>query len=240
MPTIGSGRCCGRGPDGDTRQRVRDGSRPATSGRPDRGCGTSQTQWCRGRPCCPGTATPRSSATSRSGDAAVPWTPTHDRTGTSGGGGDWRLALSPGGGRTSSEPKAMLAPRAASRSTRTRTSACWTSTTPSRAIRAAGTRRGTCASCTGGAITGITSGWDTKRQRLEPDAEQSARPVLRGALNSNVEAPTRLRLWAKASERGYKPNRSSDEATAADAGVALRREGSLSCLYRLGHIREDL
>src|SRR3982750_3047210 len=108
---------------GDTRRRVRDGSRPATSGRPDRGCGTSQTQRCRGRPCCPGTATPRSSATSRSGDAAVPWTPTHDRIGTSGGGGDWRLAPSPGGDRTSSEPRAMLAPGAASRSTRTRTSA---------------------------------------------------------------------------------------------------------------------
>src|SRR4051794_9392882 len=36
-----------------------------------------------------------------------------------------------------------------------------------------------------------------KRQRLEPDAEQSARPVLRGALDSNVEAPTRrsLTVW---------------------------------------------
>src|SRR4051795_11918784 len=68
---------------------------------------------------------------------------------------------------------------------------------PSRATRAAGPRRGTCASCTGGAITGITSGWDTQRLRLEPDAEQSARPVLRGALDSNVEAPTRrsLTVW---------------------------------------------
>src|SRR3982751_5358839 len=37
----------------------------------------------------------------------------------------------------------------------------------------------------------------TKRQRLEPDAEQSARPVLRGALDSNVVAPTRrsLTVW---------------------------------------------
>src|SRR3954462_178575 len=36
-----------------------------------------------------------------------------------------------------------------------------------------------------------------KRQRLEPDAEQSARPVLRGALDSNVVAPTRrsLTVW---------------------------------------------
>src|SRR3954468_7696478 len=33
---------------------------------------------------------------------------------------------------------------------------------------------------------GITSGWDTERQRLEPDAEQSARPVLRGAPDSDV------------------------------------------------------
>src|SRR3712207_7130801 len=66
---------------------------------------------------------------------------------------------------------------------------------PSRATRSAGTRWATCASCTDGAITGITSRWDTKRQRLEPDAEQSARPVLRGALDSNVVAPTRLRLW---------------------------------------------
>src|SRR3954447_7105333 len=68
---------------------------------------------------------------------------------------------------------------------------------PSRATRAAGTRQGTCASCTGGAITSITSRWDTQRQRLEPDAEQSARPVLRGALDSNVAAPTRrsLTVW---------------------------------------------
>src|SRR3954462_4850916 len=68
---------------------------------------------------------------------------------------------------------------------------------PSRATRAAGTRQGTCASCTGGAITDITSRWDTERQRLEPDAEQSARPVLRGALDSNVAAPTRrsLTVW---------------------------------------------
>src|SRR3954452_18475617 len=53
------------------------------------------------------------------------------------------------------------------------------------------------ASCTGGAITGITSGWDTERQRLEPDAEQSARPVLRGAPDSDVVAPTRrsLTVW---------------------------------------------
>jgi hypothetical protein len=36
-----------------------------------------------------------------------------------------------------------------------------------------------------------------KRPRLEPDAEQSARPVLRGALDSNVVAPTRrsLTVW---------------------------------------------
>src|SRR3954447_21213834 len=68
---------------------------------------------------------------------------------------------------------------------------------PSRATRAAGTRQGTCASCTGGAITGITSGWDTEWQRLEPDAEQSARPVLRGAPDSDVVAPTRrsLTVW---------------------------------------------
>src|SRR3954470_15807477 len=65
---------------------------------------------------------------------------------------------------------------------------------PSRATRAAGTRQGPCASCTSGASTGITSGWDTQRQRLEPDAEQSARPVLRGALDSNVAAPTRRSL----------------------------------------------
>src|SRR5215217_1336851 len=51
---------------------------------------------------------------------------------------------------------------------------------PSRAIKAAGTRWPTCASCIDGAIIGITNGWDTKQQRLEPDAEQSARPVLRG------------------------------------------------------------
>src|SRR3954465_13032613 len=37
----------------------------------------------------------------------------------------------------------------------------------------------------------------TKRQRLEPDAEQSARPVLRGAPDSDVVAPTRrsLTVW---------------------------------------------
>src|SRR5215218_4675384 len=66
---------------------------------------------------------------------------------------------------------------------------------PSRATRAVGTRRATCVSCTDGAIIGITNGWDTKQQRLEPDAEQSARPVLRGAPDSNAAAPTRLRLW---------------------------------------------
>jgi hypothetical protein len=63
-------------------------------------------------------------------------------------------------------------------------------TMPSRATRAAGTRWPTCASCTDGAIIGIISGWDTEQQRLEPDAEQSARPVLRGAPDSNAAAPT--------------------------------------------------
>src|SRR3954447_26163467 len=88
---------------------------------------------------------------------------------------------------------------------------------PSRATRAAGTRQGTCASCTGGAITGITSGWDTERQRLEPDAEQSARPVLRGAPDSDVVAPTRrsLTIWF------------TDEAIAAwTAEPAARRQDS--------------
>jgi len=33
-----------------------------------------------------------------------------------------------------------------------------------------------------------------KRPRLEPDAEQSARPVLRGAPDSDVVAPTRRDL----------------------------------------------
>src|SRR5689334_22154058 len=57
---------------------------------------------------------------------------------------------------------------------------------PSRATRAAGTRRETCASCTGGVIIGIISRSDTKRQRLEPCAGQLARTVLRGGGRSNA------------------------------------------------------
>src|SRR3954470_12307686 len=57
---------------------------------------------------------------------------------------------------------------------------------PSRATRAAGTRRETCASCTDGVIIGIISRSDTKRQRLEPCAGQLARTVLRGGGRSNA------------------------------------------------------
>src|SRR3954465_12790395 len=107
---------------------------------------------------------------------------------------------------------------------------------PSRATRAAGTRQGTCASCTSGAITGITSGWDTKRQRLEPDAEQSARPVLRGALDSNVVAPTRLRLRTQPFGSHHARGQGSSEEAPARA-VEDCREGQVPCLCQLGDLR---
>src|SRR3954453_85726 len=99
---------------------------------------------------------------------------------------------------------------------------------PSRAIKAAGTRWPTCASCTNGAIIGIINGWDTKQPRLEPDAEQSARPVLRGAPDSNAVAPTRLRLRPHAL---YEVLRwTGDHNADATERVAGRGEGPLSCL----------
>src|SRR5215203_2480980 len=95
---------------------------------------------------------------------------------------------------------------------------------PSRAARAVGTRRATCVSWTDGAIIGITNGWDTKQQRLVPDAEQSARPVLRGAPDSNAAAPTRLRLWPHPA-RTARGAWAGDAAAAIAGGVADRGEG---------------
>src|SRR5215208_8094761 len=99
---------------------------------------------------------------------------------------------------------------------------------PSRATRAVGTRRATCVSCTDGAIIGITNGWDTKQQRLEPDAEQSARPVLRGAPDSNAAAPTRLRVRPHALHEVLRW--AGDHNANAAERVARRGEGPLSCL----------
>src|SRR3954449_9637029 len=108
---------------------------------------------------------------------------------------------------------------------------------PSRATRAAGTRQGTCASCTGGAITGITSGWDTQRQRLEPDGEQSARPVLRGALDSNVEAPTRrsLTVWFtdEAVDAWAAEPRTTPGGQPHYSSLAITTELTLKAVFRL-------
>src|SRR3954453_6212047 len=92
---------------------------------------------------------------------------------------------------------------------------------PSRAIKAAGTRWPTCASCTDGAIIGIINGWDTKQQRLEPDAEQSARPVLRGAPDSNAAAPTRLRLGPPSPGSPPAPPRRDPPGNRQGAGGAM-------------------
>src|SRR5690349_21945863 len=99
---------------------------------------------------------------------------------------------------------------------------------PSRAIRAAGTRWPTCASCTDGAIIGIINGWDTKQQRLEPDAEQSARPVLRGAPDSNAVAPTRLRLRPHPLVSEDLRQRQAGHHSLSHGGVESGREGPLS------------
>src|SRR5690349_12171641 len=101
---------------------------------------------------------------------------------------------------------------------------------PSRAIKAAGTRWPTCASCTDGAIIGIINGWDTKQQRLEPDAEQSARPVLRGAPDSNAAAPTRLRIWPYPA-RAAGSEGSAEAPAAVACGVADCGEGSIPGLH---------
>src|SRR5215212_10916484 len=59
-----------------------------------------------------------------------------------------------------------------------RTSHSSTNTTPYRAVTAERTSWTTCSWCTGGATTRTTRGSGTGRQRLEPDDEQSSRPVL--------------------------------------------------------------
>src|SRR3954470_9394200 len=112
---------------------------------------------------------------------------------------------------------------------------------PSRAIKAAGTRWPTCASCTDGAIIGIINGWDTKQQRLEPDAEQSARPVLRGAPDSNAVAPTRLCLRAH-----LQPGDGGGRTQACRPGIPARTCGLGGVDYRaprgirlLGRVREE-
>src|SRR3954464_1203805 len=81
----------------------------------------------------------------------------------------------------------------------------------------------------------------TKRQRLEPDAEQSARPVLRGALDSNVVAPTRLRLRA---DRQARNDRGWPKADRARLPQRSQRLGSFDPrpsrgLHYLGRVREE-
>src|SRR5215212_6587792 len=61
-----------------------------------------------------------------------------------------------------------------------RTSHSSTNTTPYRAVTAERTTWTTCNWYTGGATMRTMRGPDTGRQRLEPDDEQSSRPVLRG------------------------------------------------------------
>jgi hypothetical protein len=54
--------------------------------------------------------------------------------------------------------------------------------------------RATCNWCTGGATTRTTRGSGTGRQRLEPDDEQSSRPVLRGpGLGNEARLPDQWR-----------------------------------------------
>src|SRR5215217_3169180 len=61
-----------------------------------------------------------------------------------------------------------------------RTSHSSTNTTPYRAVTAERTTWTTCNWYTGGATMRTMRGPGTGRQRLEPDDEQSSRPVLRG------------------------------------------------------------
>src|SRR5215218_2610383 len=71
-----------------------------------------------------------------------------------------------------------------------RTSHSSTNTTPYRAVTAERTSWTTCNWCTGGATTRTTRGSGTRRRRLEPDDEQSSRPVLRGpSLGNEARLP---------------------------------------------------
>src|SRR4051812_26882910 len=78
-----------------------------------------------------------------------------------------------------------------------RTSHSSTNTTPSRAVTAERTTWTTCNWYTGGATMRTMRGPGTGRQRLEPDDEQSSRPVLRG-LGLGNEARLPDTCWSRA------------------------------------------
>src|SRR3982751_994701 len=77
----------------------------------------------------------------------------------------------------------------------------------------------------------------TKRQRLEPDAEQSARPILRGALDSNVEAPTRrsLTVWVteEAIAAWHAEPRTTPGGQPHDSDLAITTALTLKAVFRL-------
>src|SRR5215212_8546813 len=80
-----------------------------------------------------------------------------------------------------------------------RTSHSSTNTTPYRAVTAERTTWTTCNWYTGGATMRTMRGPDTGRQRLEPDDEQSSRPVLRG-LGLGNEARLPDTCWSRAAD----------------------------------------
>src|SRR3954447_10111762 len=77
-----------------------------------------------------------------------------------------------------------------------RTSHSSTNTTPYRAVTAERTTWTTCNWYTGGATMRTMRGPGTGRQRLEPDDEQSSRPVLRGlGLGNEARLPDSSTPW---------------------------------------------
>src|SRR5215204_6328325 len=94
-----------------------------------------------------------------------------------------------------------------------RTSHSSTNTTPYRAVTAERTTWTTCNWYTGGATMRTMRGPGTGRQRLEPDDEQSSRPVLRG--------------WVSATRPGYPTHRHAAPARQASGKrIVDRRAGS--------------
>src|SRR3954470_4818485 len=84
-----------------------------------------------------------------------------------------------------------------------RTSHSSTNTTPYRAVTAERTTWTTCNWYTGGATMRTMRGPGTGRQRLEPDDEQSSRPVLRGlGLGNEARLPDNTPTLAHHGRRG--------------------------------------
>src|SRR3954466_14617033 len=77
----------------------------------------------------------------------------------------------------------------------------------------------------------------TKRQRLEPDAEQSARPVLRGGLDSHVVAPHRrsLTVWfTEAAVAAWEAEpRTTPGGQPHDSDLAITTALTLKAVFRL-------